>query len=147
MSQMYNLVKPSAHPAGFEPTACRLGGGRSILLSYGCKALILKASSDFDCLLLQAFSNIFLLVVRTGSNKFRRPFEQAFANSSDFLPASCHLTISVFHRLALDGLYLRRWPLYPGRSTVAGSHWSRLQAPFRANKLESLPPAADSTPC
>ena len=26
----------SAHPAGFEPTACRLGGGRSILLSYGC---------------------------------------------------------------------------------------------------------------
>ena len=25
-----------AHPAGFEPTACRLGGGRSILLSYGC---------------------------------------------------------------------------------------------------------------
>ena len=24
-----------ARPAGFEPTACRLGGGRSILLSYG----------------------------------------------------------------------------------------------------------------
>ena len=25
-----------AHPAGVEPTAYRLGGGRSILLSYGC---------------------------------------------------------------------------------------------------------------
>ena len=24
-------------PAGFEPTACRLGGDRSILLSYGTK--------------------------------------------------------------------------------------------------------------
>ena len=24
-----------ASPAGFEPTACRLGGDRSILLSYG----------------------------------------------------------------------------------------------------------------
>ena len=30
------LVGMVAHPAGFEPTACRLGGGRSILLSYGC---------------------------------------------------------------------------------------------------------------
>ena len=26
-------------PAGFEPTACRLGGDRSILLSYGTKFL------------------------------------------------------------------------------------------------------------
>ena len=25
-----------AHPRGFEPPTCRLGGGRSILLSYGC---------------------------------------------------------------------------------------------------------------
>ena len=33
-------------PAGFEPTACRLGGDRSILLSYGTmsrKPFILKA--------------------------------------------------------------------------------------------------------
>ena len=27
VNQMYNLVKSMAHPAGFEPTACRLGVG------------------------------------------------------------------------------------------------------------------------
>ena len=32
------VVKPFlASPIGFEPTACRLGGDRSILLSYGDK--------------------------------------------------------------------------------------------------------------
>lgn len=30
------LVDHMAHPARFELTACRLGGDRSILLSYGC---------------------------------------------------------------------------------------------------------------
>ena len=28
-------------PAGFEPTACRLGGDRSILLSYGTRSQLL----------------------------------------------------------------------------------------------------------
>ena len=38
-------------PAGFEPTACRLGGDRSILLSYGTiwlKPFIFKAVSVSD---------------------------------------------------------------------------------------------------
>ena len=40
-------------PAGFEPTACRLGGDRSILLSYGTmlsKVLILQGFRGIgDC--------------------------------------------------------------------------------------------------
>lgn len=30
------FLRRLARLAGFEPTACRLGGGRSILLSYKC---------------------------------------------------------------------------------------------------------------
>lgn len=40
-----------APPAGFEPVACRLGGDRSILLSYGTiwlKPFIFKAVSVSD---------------------------------------------------------------------------------------------------
>lgn len=55
-----NRCKPSknglqreflAPPAGFEPVACRLGGDRSILLSYGTiwlKPFIFKAVSVSD---------------------------------------------------------------------------------------------------
>ena len=115
---MYNLVKPMAHPAGFEPTACRLGGGRSILLSYGCMALIFKASSVFRLRVFANISNTFRLDVRTGSDNFRRSFEHAFANSEDFHSASHRLTISVFHQKALAGQYLRRRPLYPAELRV-----------------------------
>ena len=45
-----NLVGKMVIPAGFEPTACRLGGDRSILLSYGTilsKVLILQGFRGF----------------------------------------------------------------------------------------------------
>ena len=130
MNQMYNLVKSMAHPAGFEPTACRLGGGRSILLSYGCMALIFKASSVF-CLHVSAnISNTFRLAVRTGSDNFRKSFEHAFANSEDFHSASRRLTISVFHQKALAGQYLRRRPLYPTELRVQDLEKYKLREPF-----------------
>ena len=46
MIEMGNFLIKLVIPAGFEPTACRLGGDRSILLSYGTilsKVLICKA--------------------------------------------------------------------------------------------------------
>ena len=136
VNQMYNLVKPMAHPAGFEPTACRLGGGRSILLSYGCMALVFKASSVFRLRVVANISNNFLLDVRTGSDKFRKLFEHAFANSEDFLSTSCHLTISAFHQMALACLYLRRRPLYPTELQVQAVVFQRL-APFRLSTTTS----------
>ena len=39
VNQMYNLVKPLAHPAGFEPTACRLGDEKSVRLGVPFKCL------------------------------------------------------------------------------------------------------------
>ena len=44
------LVGKMVIPAGFEPTACRLGGDRSILLSYGTmlsKVLMLQGFRGF----------------------------------------------------------------------------------------------------
>ena len=39
-----------AHPRGFEPPTCRLGGGRSILLSYGCvcQSIVPKKSGSVN---------------------------------------------------------------------------------------------------
>ena len=52
-ANLSNLVGKMVIPAGFEPTACRLGGDRSILLSYGTilsKVLILQGFRGFgDC--------------------------------------------------------------------------------------------------
>ena len=53
MANLSDLVGKMVIPAGFEPTACRLGGDRSILLSYGTilsKVLILQGFRGFgDC--------------------------------------------------------------------------------------------------
>ena len=50
-ANLLNLVGKMVIPAGFEPTTCRLGGDRSILLSYGTiwlKPFIFKAVSVSD---------------------------------------------------------------------------------------------------
>ena len=50
-ANLSNLLGKMVIPAGFEPTACRLGGDRSILLSYGTiwlKPFIFKAVSVSD---------------------------------------------------------------------------------------------------
>ena len=49
-ANLSDLVGKMVIPAGFEPTACRLGGDRSILLSYGTilsKVLILQGFRGF----------------------------------------------------------------------------------------------------
>ena len=38
-----SYTRPMAGPEGFEPPACRLGGGRSIQLSYGPSPLLIVA--------------------------------------------------------------------------------------------------------
>ena len=48
VNQMYNLVKSMAHPAGFEPTACRLGVLKKVLCQSSSeffKALFFNAGS------------------------------------------------------------------------------------------------------
>ena len=136
----------AAHPAEFElpaifqrwiwrSTVNILGGGRSILLSYGCMALIFKASSVFRLRVSANISNTFWLVVRTGSDISRRSFEHAFANSEDFHSASRRLTISVFHQKALAGQYLRRRPLYPTELRVQGLEKYKLQRHFCQIKM------------
>ena len=50
-ANLSDLVGKMVIPAGFEPTACRLGGDRSILLSYGTKlskVLILQGFRGFS---------------------------------------------------------------------------------------------------
>ena len=51
MIEMGDFLIKLVIPAGFEPTACRLGGDRSILLSYGTKlskVLILQGFRGFS---------------------------------------------------------------------------------------------------
>ena len=115
-------------PAGFEPTACRLGGDRSILLSYGTsfsKVLILQGFRGFgDCSpwclgvvfanqegrFLIGFSNFggrtfFHLLILTLRNRGVGliPFPGHFRTLRPFSASG----------KAAVGLLLRRRPLYP----------------------------------
>ena len=51
-----------AHPARFERATFRLGGGRSILLSYGCTKHILLYGKEGDLSINLAVVQILLLV-------------------------------------------------------------------------------------
>ena len=115
-------------PAGFEPTACRLGGDRSILLSYGTmfsKVLIFRGFRGIgDCspwslgvvfanqegrLLIgfsnsdgRTFSHLLILTLRIKGVGLI-PFPGRFRTL-------CQFSVS---GKAVVGLFLRRRPLYP----------------------------------
>ena len=103
-NQMYNLVKPLAHPAGFEPTACRLGGGRSILLSYGC----IPCVSRLPAFGLFALANIFGSLFAGCPHwigQLPEPYRTCLCKFGGF---SSRLTIFILPPLAVDHQYLRR---------------------------------------
>ena len=56
-----------AHPRGFEPPTCRLGGGCSIQLSYGC---IFQDIISVSCPSVNESEYIFLPVAYTVGNNF-----------------------------------------------------------------------------
>ena len=127
-ANLSNLVGKMVIPAGFEPTACRLGGDRSILLSYGTsfsKVLILqdfRGSGDCSpwCLGVvfanqegrfligfsnfggRIFSHLLILTLRIRSVGLI-PFPGRFRTLRPF---------SVSGK-AVVGLFLRRRTLYP----------------------------------
>ena len=109
VNQMYNLVKPLAHPAGFEPTACRLGGGRSILLSYGCMPYFSRLPAFGLFALANIFGSLFAGCPHW-IGQLPEPYRTWLCKFGGF---SSRLTIFILPPLAVDHQYLRRRPLYP----------------------------------
>ena len=84
-----------------------LGGGRSILLSYGCIVWFSRLPAfcaERSCRLFI----VCLQVVRIGSDISRSLSESVLANSEVFPSVSGRLTISIFHQMPFDGQYLRK---------------------------------------
>ncbi len=136
-------------PAGFEPTACRLGGDRSILLSYGTsfsKVLIFQGFRGFgDCSPWcrgVAFANREGRFLISFSNFGGRTFSHLLIltlriRGVGLIPfPGCFRTLRPFSvsGKAVVGLFLRRRPLYPtelrnnreaGKRSAAGKSLQR----------------------
>ena len=120
-------------PAGFEPTACRLGGDRSILLSYGTsfsKVLILQGFRGFgDCspwCLGVAFANREGRFLISFSNFGGRTFSYLLILTLRIKGVGLIPFPGLFRTLcpfsvsgkAVVGLFLRRRTLYPAELRV-----------------------------
>ena len=127
-ANLSNLVGKMVIPAGFEPTACRLGGDRSILLSYGTsfsKVLILQGFRGFgDCspwCLGVVFANREGRFLISFSNFGGRIFSHLLILTLRMRGVGLILFPGHFRTLrpfsasgkAAVGLFLRRRPLYP----------------------------------
>ena len=127
-ANLSNLVGKMVIPAGFEPTACRLGGDRSILLSYGTmlsKVLIFQGFREFgdcspwrlECLFLIRKGRFLISFSNFGGRTFSHMLISTLLGKGVGVTGKPGRFRTLFpfsvSGKAVVGLLLRRRPLYP----------------------------------